>query len=39
MTCPVCGKEARARVYYCARCGGYMHGECWREYVERAHKE
>lgn len=25
MNCPICGKEARAHIYYCAKCGVYVH--------------
>jgi len=39
MKCPVCGKEARVHIYYCARCGVYVHEECWRRHVEQAHKD
>lgn len=39
MKCPVCGKEARVHIYYCARCGVYVHEACWRRHVEQAHKD
>ncbi|MFQ6121693.1 MAG: hypothetical protein ACE5LA_01360 [Dehalococcoidales bacterium] len=39
MNCPVCRKEARAYIYYCARCAVYVHEWCWRKHVEIAHKE
>jgi len=28
MKCPVCGKDARAHIYYCARCAVYVHERC-----------
>ena len=28
MNCPVCGKEARAYIYHCAKCGVYVHEKC-----------
>jgi hypothetical protein len=39
MKCPVCGKEAKSRLYYCARCAVYVHTKCWDEYVEIAHNK
>jgi len=39
MKCPVCGKDARAHIYYCARCAVYVHEKCWPKHVEMAHKE
>jgi len=35
-----CGKEARAPIYYCARCAVYVHEKCWqkRESVARKKK-
>jgi len=39
MKCPVCGKDARAHIYYCARCAVYVHEKCWRKHLETAHKE
>ena len=39
MRCPVCGKEARVRIYYCASCAVYVHEKCWQKHVERAHKD
>jgi len=38
MKCPVCGKEARAHIYYCARCAVYVHEKCWQEHVNTAHR-
>jgi hypothetical protein len=39
MKCPVCGKEARVRIYHCAKCGVYVHQKCWQKHVAQAHKE
>ena len=39
MKCPVCGKDARAHIYYCARCAVYVHEKCWPKHAEAAHKE
>jgi len=39
MKCPVCGKDIRAHIYYCARCGVYVHEKCWQKHVAMAHKE
>jgi len=38
MKCPVCGKEARSHIYYCARCTVYVHGKCWQKHVAHSHK-
>jgi len=37
MKCSVCRKEARAHIYYCARCAVYVHERCWRWHVTHAH--
>jgi hypothetical protein len=39
MKCPVCGKDARAHVYYCAACGVYVHEKCWKEHMDKEHKD
>jgi hypothetical protein len=39
MKCPVCKKEARAHIYYCARCAVYVHEKCWRKHASQAHKD
>jgi len=39
MNCPVCGKEARAHIDYCAKCGVYAHENCWQKHVAQAHKK
>lgn len=39
MKCPVCGKEARTHIYYCAKCGIYVHEKCWQKHVAQAHKD
>lgn len=39
MNCPICDQEIRAHVYYCARCGVYVHEKCWEKHVKEAHKE
>ncbi len=39
MNCPVCGKGARAYIYYCARCAVYVHEKYWQKHVAMAHKE
>jgi hypothetical protein len=39
MKCPVCKQDARAHIYYCARCAVYVHEKCWQKHVETAHKE
>lgn len=39
MKCPVCGKEARAHIYRCARCAVHVHEKCWRKHVAQAHKD
>jgi len=39
MKCPACGKEARAHIYYSAKCAVYVHERCWHRYVEQAHKD
>ena len=33
MNYPVCGKEARAHIYYCAKCAVYLHEKCWQKRV------
>jgi len=37
MKCPVCGKEARTRLYHCAKCAVYVHTACWQKHVTQAH--
>ncbi len=39
MNCPVCRKEARAHIYYYAKCAVYEHEKCWQKHAERAHKK
>lgn len=39
LKCPVCGKEAKTRLYYCAKCAVYVHTACWQEHVAAAHKK
>jgi|GEM_PF-532677 len=39
MNCHVCGKEARARVYWCAKCAALVHVVCWPRHKAVAHKE
>jgi hypothetical protein len=39
MICPVCGKEARTHIYYCAKCAVYVHEKCWQKHVAQAHKD
>jgi len=38
MKCPVCNKEAKTRIYRCARCAVYVHTDCWQKHVKAAHK-
>ena len=38
MKCPVCGKEAKIQVYYCAQCLVYVHAACWQKHIMDAHK-
>ena len=39
MNCPVCGKEARAYIYYCVRYAVHVHEKCWQKHVAMAHKK
>ena len=39
MKCPVCGKEARVRIYCGAKCAVYEHEKCWQKHVAQAHKD
>ena len=39
MNCPVCGKEARTKIYKCVGCGVYVHVACWRKHLQMAHQE
>jgi len=39
MRCPVCGKEARVHICFCAKCDVYVHERCWQKHVARAHEE
>ena len=39
MNCPVCSKDARTHIYYCAKCAVYIHEKCWQEHVAQEHKE
>jgi uncharacterized membrane protein len=32
-------KEAKANIYYCAKCAVYIHEKCWQKHVAQAHKE
>ena len=38
MQCPVCGKEAKIPVYYCARCLVHVHAACWQKHIMNDHK-
>ncbi len=33
MNCPVCGKKAVVRLYYCAKCAVYVHVTCWKKHA------
>jgi hypothetical protein len=37
MKCPICEKEARARLYHCAKCAVYVHTACGQKHVTQAH--
>ena len=39
MSCPVCGKEAKAHIYHCTKCAIYVYEKCWQEHVAVAHQE
>ena len=39
MNCPVCGKEAKAHIYFCAEHGVYVHEKCWRRHESQQHAE
>ncbi len=39
MNCPVCKKEARAHLYYCAKFAVYVHEKCWRQHAAEKHKK
>ena len=39
MNCPVYGKEARAHIYYFAKCGICVREKCWPEHKAVAHRE
>jgi len=39
MNCPVRGKEARARLDYCAKCAVYVQTKCWEKHIAQAHKK
>ena len=39
MKCPVCKQDAKAHLYYCARCAVYVHEKCWSEHCATEHKE
>ncbi len=39
MNCPVCGKEARAYIYYYAKCAVYVPEKCWQKHIATAHKK
>jgi len=39
MKCPICRKEARAHIHYCARYTVYVHEKCWAKHVAQAHKK
>lgn len=38
MKCTVYGKEARVHIYYCGKCGVYVHEKCWRKHVAQAYR-
>jgi hypothetical protein len=39
MKCPVYKNDARAHIYYCARCAVYVHEKCWAKHITIAHKK
>lgn len=40
MKCPVCGKEAKAHIYYCAKCVVYVHEKCmWQPLIVKDEAE
>ncbi|MFC1988958.1 hypothetical protein ACFLVW_00050 [Chloroflexota bacterium] len=39
MNYPVCGKEAKAHIYYCAKHTIYVHEKCWQKHAATAHRE
>jgi len=39
MDCPICEKEAKAHIYYCAKCATCLHEKCWPEHLATAHRE
>jgi hypothetical protein len=39
MNCPVCSREATARVYWCAKCAALVHVACWPKHKAAAHTE
>ena len=39
MKCPVCGREAKVRIYRRAKCAVYVHEKCWQKHVVQAHKD
>lgn len=39
MNCPVCHKDARSHIYYCAQCAAYVHEKCWKKHVDAVHNK
>jgi hypothetical protein len=39
MKCPICKQDAKAHLYYCARCAVYVHEKCWQKHVAQSHQE
>ncbi len=39
MNCAVCREEARAHIYYCAKCAVYVHEKCCQKHVAMVHKK
>ena len=39
MNYPICGKEARAHIYYYAKYAVYVPEKYWKRYVTQEHKE
>jgi hypothetical protein len=39
MNCPVCGKEAKAHIVYCAKCAVYVYEKYWTKHAGVAHKK
>jgi len=39
MNCPICRKEAKSHIYYCAKCAVYIHEKCWLRHMTQEHKK